>query len=167
MCKLILIGMPASGKSTAGKLLAARYHIPFIDGDDLIRAYAGKSLGAVIRERGTAGFLALEEEILTGFSPAGPFVFAPGGSAVYSERAMAHLKEMGTAVYLDAPCGEIAARIPDFAARGVIMRGSVRTAEELYRERTPLYRKYADITVETAGLSAEETAEEIARRVGL
>lgn len=162
MCKIILIGMPASGKSTVGKILAARYKITFTDGDDLIRAYMGSPLDAVIRKLGTEGFLALEEEILTKFSPEGVFVFASGGSAVYSERAMAHLKEIGTVVYLNTPCRDIAARIPDFAARGVVMRGKLRTLEELYEERAPLYETYADLTVDCENLTVEETAQRIA-----
>ncbi len=165
MYRLVLIGMPACGKSTTGKNLAKRCHIPFTDGDSLIREQTGKPLHRLIEERGTEGFLALEEEILCSFAPEGGFVLAPGGSAVYSARAMAHLKELGTAVYLKLSCDCIEKRIPDFVARGVVMRGNIRTIRGLYGERVPLYERYADITVDVNTLTTEEIAEKILREL--
>ncbi len=163
MDSVILIGMPASGKSTAGKLLAERLGLPFLDGDDLIRARTGMTLPALIEAVGTEGFLRTEEEALC--SVPGGAVIAPGGSAVYSPRAMAHLKSLGKIVYLRAPLVLIEARIPDFAARGVVMRGPIGTLEALYAERTPLYERYADLTVEADGRPAAELAAEIAARL--
>ena len=159
--------MPASGKSAVGALLAARIGAEFTDGDDLIRERAKKSLATVIAERGAEGFLALEEEVLCAFSPRDREVFAPGGSAVYSQRAMEHLKRLGTVIYLRVTCETVAARIPDLIERGVVMRGNIRTVEELYRERVPLYERYADVTVDADEPTVEEMAEEIVRKLGI
>lgn len=158
---IILIGMPSSGKTTAGKRAAELLGCPFTDGDDLIRVRTGKSLPQLLAERGTEGFLALEEEVLCAFAGGG--IFATGGSAVYSARAMAHLRSLGKAVYLRLSPEEAVRRIPDFSARGVVMRGTISTLEELYAERAPLYERYADVTLDCAGKSAEELAREIAR----
>ncbi len=160
MNDIILIGMPASGKSTAGKLLAARKNFLFLDGDDLIRAYTGEALDETISRVGTEGFLAIEEEVLCGIREEGA-VIATGGSAVYSPRAMAHLKMLGKVVYLKISEEEIGRRIPDFHARGVVMRGEISTLRELYAERAPLYENYADLTVECGGRTPEEVAEEL------
>lgn len=161
MCKVILIGMPSSGKSTVGKLLSAIGGAPFTDGDDLIRAAAHRLLHAIIEEQGTEAFLALEERVLCDFLPAGEFVLATGGSAVYSARAMSHLRQLGTIVYLSLPPAQIAARIPDYTARGVVMRGEIHTLQELYAERAPLYERYADLTIDVAGLQPIEIAHRI------
>ncbi len=160
MDNLILIGMPASGKSTIGKLLADMSGRVFLDGDDLICRATGEELSATIARVGASGFIPIEEHVLCAIH-ASHAVIATGGSAVYSARAMAHLKEKGIAVYLKTPFAEIAARIPDFAARGVVMRGRVSTLQELDAERTPLYEKYADITVDCAGKSPVQIAEEL------
>lgn len=159
---LILIGMPASGKSTAGRILAERLGIPFRDGDDLIRERAGKSLEALISERGAERFLALEEEVLCGIREERA-VIATGGSAVYSARAMASLKRNGIAVLIRLSAEETERRIPDFAARGVVMRGKVKTLRALWEERAPLYERYADLRADGEGRTPAETAEEILR----
>lgn len=157
---LTLIGMPASGKSTAGKRAAELLGCPFLDGDDLIERRTGEPLSSILSRLGAEGFLALEEEVLCTVS-ARPAVIATGGSAIYSKRAMAHLKSLGRLVYLKIAEGEAEARIPDFTARGVVMRENVSTLRELYAERVPLYEKYADVTVECTGKTPEEIAEEL------
>ena len=161
MSVLILIGMPSAGKSTIGKLLAARLGLRFLDGDDLIRGATGKQLDALIEEGGAEEFLALESRVLCALD-CDNCVLATGGSAVYSPQAMEHLKGLGTVVYLKIGLEEMKRRIPDFAARGVVMRGDLTTLDELFFERTPLYEKYADLTIECDGLTAEETAQRIA-----
>ena len=161
MESIVLIGMPSSGKSTAGKLLAERFSRVFIDCDDRIRAFAGDSLDRLIASRGAEGFLALEEEVLCALKASGAVV-ATGGSAVYSPLAMAHLKTLGKLVYLKLDEAEIERRIPDFTCRGVVMRGSVSTLKELYAERVPLYEAYAEYTVDCNGRTVEQTAAAIA-----
>ncbi len=160
MKDVVLIGMPASGKSTVGSLLAEKRGCAFLDGDRLIRAATGEPLSATLARLGTEGFLALEEEVLCGISEKNA-VIATGGSAVYSEKAMAHLKSLGRIVYLKIGGKEAEARIPDFSARGVVMRGNVATLQELYAERAPLYEKYADVTVDCTGKTPDELVSEL------
>ncbi|MBR7186743.1 MAG: shikimate kinase [Clostridia bacterium] len=160
MENIILIGMPSSGKSTAGRLIAKRLGYAFLDGDRLIEEAEGRPLSAIIAERGAEGFLEVEEGVLSTLQCT-QTVIAPGGSAVYEEGAMAHLKSIGVVVYLKIGMQEIKRRIPDFTARGVVMRGKITSLEELYLERAPLYEKYADFSVDCTGQSPAETAEEI------
>ena len=145
-----------------GKLFAQKRALTFLDGDDLIRARTGEPLSETIARLGTEGFLKCEEEVLLGVRGEG-IVLAPGGSAVYSERAMAHLKSLGKAVYLRLSEEEVERRIPDFTARGVVMRGNIFTLKELYSERAPLYEKYADAVLVADGKTKEELAEELER----
>lgn len=156
---IVLIGMPASGKSSVGRRLAARLLCPFIDGDDLIRARTGMPLDEIIAREGADGFLQIEQDVLLSLAPEGRAVIAPGGSAVYSAAAMAHLRSLGKVVYLSLAEEEIARRIPDFTARGVVMRGA--TLKELYEERVPLYERYADLTIAADGKTADELAKEL------
>ncbi len=162
MKTIVLIGMPASGKSSAGKKLAEALSLAFFDGDDLIRAETGEPLSATIARVGTEGFLAIEEDVLCRLS-ARDAVIATGGSAVYSERAMAHLRSLGKVVYLRIGPEQAEARIPDFTARGVVMRGNITSLKELYAERAPLYEAYADVTVECDEKTADEIVEELLR----
>lgn len=160
MKSVVLIGMPSAGKSSAGKKLAKSLGLVFLDGDELIRAVTGEPLSATIAREGAEGFLKIEEEVLLRLSAADAVV-ATGGSAVYSERAMARLKSLGKVVYLKISEEEAEKRIPDFTARGVVMRGKISTLKELYAERAPLYEKYADVTVDCTGKSLDSILSEL------
>ncbi len=160
MNSVVLIGMPSSGKTSVGKLLAKKSGRLFLDGDELIRARTKEPLSATIARLGAEGFLKVEEETLCSVKEENA-VIATGGSAVYSERAMAHLKSLGKTVYLKLSEREVEKRIPDFTARGVVMRGNIATLKELYAERVPLYEKYADLAADCTGKSPEEIAEEL------
>ena len=152
---IILIGMPGVGKSTSGVLLAKLLGFNFIDSDLCIQSRERKLLKDIIAEKGVEGFLKIENEVLSGIEINGA-VIATGGSAVYGAEAMAHFKGMGTVVYLKLPYEELSARLSDIKGRGVVLKDG-QTFEDLYRERTVLYEKYADITVDEHGLSIEET----------
>lgn len=166
MKNLILIGMPSSGKSTAGVLLAKRIGYGFIDTDLIIQGEQGALLSRIIEREGAEGFLAIEERVNAGIA-AQRCVIATGGSVCYLPRAMQHLKSMGTVVYLRLSEGEVARRVPDPVLRGVVMRGSVCTLAELYAQRTPLYERYADVTVSCDGQTIDETVAAIAAAVGM
>lgn len=165
MENLILIGMPSSGKSTAGVLLAKRIGYGFIDCDLLIQGEENALLSDIIARKGTEGFLQIEERINAGLY-ASRCVVATGGSVCYLERAMQHLKSIGKVVYLKLGAKEVAKRIPSFEQRGVVMRGNVSTIEQLALERAPLYEKYADITIECDGQSIDDTVAQIMRAAG-
>lgn len=159
MKNIVLIGMPGAGKSTIGVLLAKSMLYSFIDTDLIIQRKYGRSLCEIIEKDGTEGFLKIENDVISEceFSHS---VIATGGSAVYGEDAMRKLKENGTVIYLKLPVGELEKRLGDIHSRGVAMpKGE--TIAELYEERRPLYEKYADITVECEGLTAEQCVEDI------
>ncbi|ABI56266.1 shikimate kinase [Alkalilimnicola ehrlichii MLHE-1] len=143
---LILIGMPAAGKSTVGRRLAARLQRPFIDTDAVMEARCGQSLQALMAERGVEGFRAAEARVLCDLQPAEPAVIATGGSVVYAARGMAALRRLGTVVFLDCPVAVLAHRVGDPVARGMVIAAGQSLAA-LHRERLPLYRRYADHTI--------------------
>ena len=159
MKNVVLIGMPGAGKSTIGVLLAKSMLYSFVDTDLLIQNSCGKSLCDIIEEVGTDAFLKIENDVICG----GNFkrcVIATGGSAVYGAEAMAKLKESSVFVYLNLPLSEIERRLGDIHTRGVAMKNGT-TVAELYDERKPLYEKYADITLNCSGLTAEQCVDKI------
>ena len=145
---IILIGMPACGKSTVGVLAAKNLGYRFIDSDLIIQERDGRRLHRIIAEEGQAGFLAIEEAVnLTLGNDAPPAIIATGGSAVYSPAAMAHFKSIGTVVYLRLSFETVKRRLGNFTHRGVVMPEGY-TLRDLYDERCALYETYADITVD-------------------
>ncbi len=160
---IILIGMPGSGKSTVGVVLAKKLGFQFVDSDLVIQEQSGKLLYQLIEGLGEAGFLALENEINAGIQ-ADKSVVATGGSAVYGNEAMCHFKEIGTVVYLKLPYEELKERLGDLHKRGVVIReGS--SLRELYEERVPLYEKYADLVINCSGRDLRSIVEKIAEEV--
>jgi shikimate kinase len=161
---LILIGMPGAGKSTIGVLLAKTLGKNFLDTDLLIQAASGRTLAQIIRESGLAGFRAVEEQYILCLDMAN-FVIATGGSVVYSPAAMAHLRSMGTVLWLDLPLEELRDRLDDITARGVVIEPG-ETLESLYQKRRPLYEKYADLKIDLSGLPHEQALNKILSRLG-
>ena len=162
---IILIGMPSSGKSTLGVLLAKRLGYHFIDSDLLIQEKAGKLLHEIISKDGNEGFIRLENEINQQITDEDA-VIATGGSVVYGEEAMAHLKTLGKVVYLKIPYDEMCRRLGDFSHRGVVMRHG-NTLEEMYAERQPLYEKYADLTIDVCNAQLSDSLEKICESIKL
>lgn len=160
---IILIGMPGSGKSTLGVLLAKALGMGFLDTDIVIQQREGRILQEIIDREGTDAFLLCEERSICSVEPHG-YVVATGGSAVYSEKAMAHLSRGGVTVYLRTPYEEISRRLRDISTRGVVLRNGA-TLRQTYDERAPLYEKYADITVDCAGESMEQSLDEIMEKI--
>jgi shikimate kinase len=151
---LILIGMPAVGKSTLGVLLAKRVGFAFIDTDLLIQTGEGKSLKRIIQDRGGDGFCDLEANYVQRLSTKRT-VIATGGSVVYRPQAMAHLAELGTTIFLDIQFPPLSQRLKQLDNRGVIQMPGQSIAQ-LYTERRPLYRKYARITVDCSHCTPDE-----------
>lgn len=160
---LVLIGMPAAGKSTVGRLLAARLDRPFLDTDALIEASYGMRLSQLIAERGLEGFRQAEEATLMALE-AQDAVIATGGSVVYSERGMAALRDLGLVVFLHCPLSVLAARVGDPAARGMVIEPGQSFAE-LYGQRLPLYRRHADVEVTCSDLPPQGVAERVLKAV--
>jgi shikimate kinase len=157
---VILIGMPGAGKSTVGVVLAKRLGFDFIDTDLLIQRRSAKHLQEIIADEGLESFKKQEEQVLLSLC-AHESVISTGGSAVYSEKGMATLKNLGVIVFLDVPLADLQQRIHDMDSRGLVIDPG-ETLADLYGQRRPLYRQYADLHIDTEGLNVEETAARIA-----
>ncbi len=160
---IILIGMPGCGKSTVGVVLAKAANLDFIDSDLVIQKKMGRKLSQLIDDHGDAGFRAIENRINAELE-AEDSVIATGGSVIYGEEAMRHLKSIGTVVYLKLSCAAIADRLGDLHARGVTIQPGW-TLQDLYNERVPLYEKWADIVVDCEALRLREVVSSIMEQV--
>ena len=156
---IVLIGMPGAGKSTVGVVLAKRLGYTFVDSDLVIQEKYGKLLHELISEHGVEGFWEIENAVNASFS-CKKTVIATGGSAVYGQSAMEHLRSIATVVYLKLSLSENAERLGDLNERGVTLRQG-QTLADLYEERTPLYEKYAHVIVECDHKSIRELIGEI------
>ena len=163
MQNLILIGMPGCGKSTVGVVLAKAANMDFIDSDLVIQKKTGRRLSDIIDEYGDEGFREVENRINAELE-AENSIIATGGSVVYGEAAMRHLKAIGTVIYLKLSCEAIEERLGDLHARGVTIRPGW-TLRDLYNERVPLYEKWADITVDCEQLRLREVVSYICSHI--
>ncbi len=151
---IILIGMPAVGKSTVGVLLAKRIGFAFIDTDLLIQTGEGMSLRRIIHDQGTEAFCDLEAKYVQQLSTRHT-VIATGGSVVYRSQAMDHLSAIGTIVFLEIQPTPLKQRLKQLDQRGVV-RTPGQTIDHLFQERHPLYQQYARITVDCSDCTPEE-----------
>lgn len=158
---IILIGMPGSGKSTCGVVAAKLLLKNFFDTDLLIQNREGRRLQQIIDEKGLDYFARAEEEAVLSLDIAGT-VIATGGSAVYSPAAMEHLRRMGKVIYLHLEYETMCRRIQNLDSRGVVLQGGY-TLQDMYKERLPLYRRYADAVIKCDNNTVEQTAQQIAR----
>ncbi len=143
---LILVGMPGSGKSIVGKLLAKKINFKFIDCDEYIVKKEKKSLQQIIDTKGDKGFLKIEEKRILELFPLKNYILAPGGSIVYIKKVMKILKDSSVIIFLDLPLKTIEQRLTNKEIRGIV-GFSLKPIKKLYCERLPLYKKYADITI--------------------
>ncbi|MBN2584788.1 MAG: shikimate kinase [Planctomycetes bacterium] len=156
---IVLIGMAGVGKSTVGVLLAKATARPFVDTDVMIQSAEGRTLQEIINTEGLAAFARTEERHILAMDLRG-HVIATGGSVVYSEAAMRHLKASGVAVHLDLDFAHIERRVADLYTRGLVMQPG-QTLRDVYRIREPLYRQWADLTVHCDDKTQEQVAEDI------
>jgi shikimate kinase len=156
---VVLIGMPGVGKSTVGVLLAKELSRAFLDTDVLIQSQEGRRLRDIIGEEGMDVFRALEERYILTLD-CHEHVIATGGSAVYSEPAMSHLRANGVIIHLTLPLSVLETRIQDLDARGVV-RSANKNLCELYLERMPLYARYRDTKIDCSGQTHEEVVNAI------
>lgn len=163
MKNIILVGMPGSGKSTLGILLAKKIHYGYIDSDSVIVAREGKLLPDLIAELGNEGFLELEAQVNASIK-AKRCVIATGGSAIYRGDVIEKMKQNGIVVYLKISYEEVEKRLGDLKKRGVVLKDGF-TLKDLYEERAPLYECYADYIVPLNEDSVEESAEKILQAI--
>ena len=155
MDNIILIAMPGAGKSTVGVLLAKTLGYAFLDTDLVIQQREGALLQPLVDSLGVEAFLDVEADAICSVECRGT-VIAPGGSAVCRERAMSHLRALGRIVYLHLPLEELERRLSNISTRGIAMAPG-ETLADLFARRAPLYRNYADLTVDVGRQSLEET----------
>lgn len=156
---IVLIGMPGSGKSTVGVLLAKKTAHTFVDTDLLIQNAEKQTLQQIVDSRGYQALRAIEENILLGLDNRNQ-VIATGGSAVYSEKAMKHLHELGIIVFLDVDMATLLSRVSDYETRGLAKRPD-QTFSGLFEERLALYQRYADITIACGSMNHEAVCKKI------
>lgn len=146
---ITLIGMPGAGKSCMGRSLSQKLKMKVIDGDRLIESKYDMPLHELIAKVGLEGFKKIEEEVLLSVEEDN-IILSPGGSAVYYDSVMKKCSERGVVVYLYTSPATVLERIGDYSKRGIVLEDG-KTIEDLFSERDPLYRKYADITVNCDG----------------
>jgi shikimate kinase len=160
---LILIGMPGVGKSTIGVLLAKSANLGFLDTDVLLEAREGRPLQEIVDQDGYLGMMAAEERLILSLDCTNQ-VIATGGSVVYSEPAMRYLQSLGRIIFLFLPLAELLPRLTDLDSRGLVRRPGQSVAD-LYAERLPLYRRYADVTIDCRELDREQAVQIICDRL--
>lgn len=163
MSNIILVGMPACGKSTVGVVLAKTINKGFVDTDILIQETEGKKLQEIINEKGNDYFHQVEENVLSTFQGEN-CVVATGGSAIYFENAINKMKQNGKVIYLKVSLDTILERLNNIKTRGVTL-GEGQTIEDLYNYRIPLYEKNADVIIDAEGLKIEEIIEKIIEKM--
>ncbi len=160
---IVLIGMPGSGKSTVGVILAKLTGRDFVDTDVLIQKEQGRVLQDIVDRDGYLKLRELEEKTILGLD-LHSHVIATGGSAVYSEAAMKHLKSNGIAVFLNVDLQTLFTRVRDFETRGLAKRPDQGVAD-LFSERHALYRRYADVIIDCEGITHEEVVAKIIQEI--
>ncbi|MDO4339723.1 MAG: shikimate kinase [Eubacteriales bacterium] len=163
MNNIILIGMPGAGKSTLGVVLAKVLGYQFMDSDLLIQKQEQRRLHQIIDQEGIEGFKAIENRVNASIE-AENTVIATGGSVVYCEDAMEHLKSIGKVIYLKLSLNSLNRRLGNLKGRGVLLRDG-QTLRDLYEERIPLYEKYADIVVDEEGKDLEASLQAVLDRL--
>lgn len=160
---IILIGMPASGKSTAGIILAKVLKMDFVDADLVIQKEEGRLLKDIIESEGIDAFLDIENRINKSINVSNT-VIATGGSACYGQEAMEHFRETGIVVYLECSFDELNSRLSDLKDRGVVFREG-QDLLSLYKERVPLYEKYAHCKITEKGWDVETIVRDIKKEL--
>ena len=160
---VVLIGMPGSGKSTCGVVAAKMLLKNFFDTDLLIQNLEGASLQGIINDKGTDYFELAEENSILSLDIQGT-VIATGGSVIYSDKAMEHLKSLGKIIYLHLEYEQMCSRINNLSTRGILMKNG-ETLRDMYNERLPLYQKWADVTIDCNNGTVEQTANAIVSAV--
>jgi shikimate kinase len=163
MKNIVLIGMPGAGKSTIGVILAKTLGMKFIDTDLLIQERENRLLQDIISNKGIDRFLEAEQESILSLK-CNNTVIATGGSVVFSSGSMEHLRKLGKIIYLKLSFEEIENRINNIKTRGIVIEKGQKLSD-VFVQRTPLYEKYCDITVNCSGLDVEDIIEKISKEI--
>ncbi len=158
---VVLIGMPAAGKTVVGRTLAQKLRRSFVDTDVMIEQRSGRKPAELLASAGRDAFRSVEEAVVLELERQAAIV-ATGGSVVYSSRAMAHLSAIGVIVYLFVDLPTLSRRGLDLAARGVVHAPGQDLAS-LYAERVPLYESFADLILDARNDDASSVADSLLR----
>lgn len=159
MNNVTLIGMPGSGKSTIGVVLAKILRYQFLDSDLLIQKEENRTLAEIIEQEGPERFKEIENRVNASIYVTDT-VISPGGSVIYCEEAMEHLKAIGKVVYLKLSVESLSQRLGNLKGRGVLLKDG-QSLQDLYEERVPLYEKYADYVVDEEGKDLEASLQAV------
>ena len=162
---LILIGMPGSGKSTVGVILAKALTRPYLDSDILLQLRENRSLQSIVDDEGYMVLRDIEEQVLLDIDCEN-HVIATGGSAAYSRKAMEHLWKNGVVIFLNSSLETLKSRIHNYETRGLAKRAD-QSFTDLFQERFELYTRYADIVIESNHRSQEEVCDDIHEQLQL
>lgn len=161
-----LVGMMGAGKSTAGRLLARRLKLEFLDSDQEIERRCGVRIPLIFEIEGEAGFRGRESQVIAELTARDGVVLATGGGAVLAEANRRRLAARGTVVYLHAQPDELYRRVRRDKNRPLLATPDpLGRLRELYAERDPLYRSIADVVLETASQSAPALAKALLGRL--
>ncbi len=163
MSNIVLIGMPGCGKSTIGVILAKTIGVGFVDTDLIIQQRENRLLQDIIDTDGIEAFLDCEENAVKTVD-CDNTVIATGGSVVYREDAINHLKKNGKIFYLNVSLDEIKKRLNNISTRGIAANKND-SIENIFIEREPLYKKYADVIVDLTDKTVEQSVEEICKKI--
>lgn len=149
MPKLILVGLPGSGKSTVGRHLARRLDIPFSDSDHVIEQQIGCSIREFFAREGEDAFRDIEQQVIANLASE-PGVLATGGGAVLREANRKVLREAGQVIYLRSNPEDLFRRLRHDANRPLLqVDDPLARLRELHALRDPLYRETAHFVIET------------------
>lgn len=160
---IVLIGMAGAGKSSVGVQLAKELNLHFVDVDTLIEENQHASLQKIVDDHGVTAFRRLEEKVILTMQQQN-HVIATGGSAIYSEAGMTHLKQSSCFILLDVPLPILQQRVDNFSSRGLV-KSANQSFEQLFEERYPLYQKHADYVIPCDGKSIDTICKEIGKEI--
>ena len=146
MNNISLIGMAGCGKSTLGNAISEKYNLSFVDTDKLIEAGWQMTLEEIKRKHGYETLRKYEEDVILNLDKSIQII-STGGSAIYSDRSMEHLKSFSRIVYIDTPLENIIERIDEGQERGLAVPGNP-SIEEVYFDRKPLYEEFSQHTID-------------------
>lgn len=145
-----LVGLPGSGKSTVGRLLARRLHLDFADSDALIEQQIGCSIRAFFEREGEQRFRDLEQALLDELTQSHQGVLSTGGGAVLRAANRQHLRERSHVLYLRSIPEDLFRRLRHDTQRPLLqVADPLARLKELFDTRDPLYRETAHFVVET------------------
>ena len=158
---IVIVGFMGAGKTTVGRILAAKLGLPFHDTDAMVVAASGKEIADIFEERGEPGFRELEREAVYEALERKEGVVSLGGGALGDPGIVGKLQREEV-VYLEVPYGEAVRRVGGDDGRPMLMHDP----RGLYSSRGQMYKSVANVTVDTGGRDPEDIASELAERFG-